>query len=164
MSRFSSSAGIKKFSSNEDLQHDSTKLRRVETQLKLLPERFEPTSITDAVIYSQPNRLAAFRLAQMAAGKDDKEIYGPLGIDKGTWSRIQTGDAHFPINKQLQYQQLCGNHVLLKYDAYHSGFELVPMRSDLERRVAELEQELVQERHDRDIEREYAKRMMGGGS
>src|SRR5690349_16646673 len=105
--------GIKKFSSNRDLQHDSTKFDGVE-QLDFLLQKDEPTLISDALIYGQPSRLAAFRLAQIPKGKDDKEFYGPLGIDKGTWSRIQDGDAHFPINKWFKYLEICENIIPLK--------------------------------------------------
>lgn len=155
---------MKKFSQNQDLQHDSTKFAEV-VQLDFLqrPNREKPAVIADSLIYTQPDRLAAFRLAQIPSRKADKEFYGPLDIDKGTWSRIQDGDANFPMNKYFQYLDICENNIPLQYDAYKRGFLLVPIRSEVERELEEAKAEIARLRREREIERDFAREIFARG-
>lgn len=78
-------------------------------------------------IYKQPSALKALQLSVQVSGLGEKEIYLPLGIDKGQWSRILSGQAHFPINKYEQFMDLVGNEVLLIWLAYRRGKGLVDL-------------------------------------
>lgn len=75
-----------------------------------------------------------------------KEVYMPLGIDQGQWSRIWAGTAYMDPDLLFPLMDLCGNDVPLRYDAIQRGYDLVRVKSDLEAKVAKLEQELADER------------------
>lgn len=47
-----------------------------------------------------------------------------LGIDKGHWSRIVQGRAHFPTRKRIQLMRLCGNYAPVQFEAASIGFKL----------------------------------------
>ena len=110
-----------------------------------------PAVVSDDLVRSQPTLMAALGLAQTVAGLDDKQLYGPLGIDHAQWSRIKGGSANFPLNKLDEFMTLVGNNIPLQWLSFKRGFELRPLRSDLERRVAELEAELALERRDKEV-------------
>lgn len=70
---------------------------------------------------------------------------------------MMSGQAYFPNNKEQALMDLCGNEIPLRWDALKRRYELRPLRSDLERRVAELEEQLAQERHDKEVILEFVK-------
>lgn len=47
-----------------------------------------------------------------------------LGIDKGHWSRIVQGRAHFPTKKRIALMRLCGNYAPIQFEARSIGFKL----------------------------------------
>lgn len=47
-----------------------------------------------------------------------------LGIDKGHWSRIVQGRAHFPTRKRIALMRLCGNYAPIQYEANVIGYKL----------------------------------------
>lgn len=58
--------------------------------------------------------------------EEDKEIYLPLGIDAGNWTRIKKGPRtpngmSFPQEKEEQLQELCGNKGLTLWRAHRDG-------------------------------------------
>lgn len=110
-----------------------------------------PGPVTDGVIFAQPDFNRALALSQSIAGLEDKEVYGPLKIDPGLWSRISSGSAHFPMHRYPEYRQIVGNDVLLKWIANRCGYELKPLASDLERRLAQAEADLAEERRKNEI-------------
>ncbi len=76
-----------------------------------------------------------------------KQIYGPLGIEQRQWSRIVAGTAFLNPEQLFPLMVLCGNVVPLRYDVWKCGFSpLVPVRTDLEYRIAQLEADLADER------------------
>lgn len=105
--------------------------------------------VSDAIIQAQPSFLAAILLAMTVSGREDKQIYSPLEIDHAQWSRIRGGTANFPVNRLDQFMDLVGNDIPLRWLAFKRGFELKPLRSELERRVLELEAQLEREREAR---------------
>lgn len=112
-------------------------------QLELpMARRPQKADISMAVVLSQPNKLAALNLCIQVSGLEDKEIYGSLGIDAGQWTRIRKGDGHFPPNLESDLMRLCGNIVPLLWSAAHEGYELRPIKSELEAQVEELQREL----------------------
>jgi len=100
------------------------------------------TDISDAVIKSQPTMTAAISLSVQASGLADKQVYIPLCIDKGQWSRIMSGIAHFPSNKYIELFDITGNEVPLRWLALMRGYELVPLVSELETQVAEKDKQI----------------------
>lgn len=51
------------------------------------------------------------------------DICARLGIDKGHFSRILRGTAHFPPDKISPLMSLCGNYAPLQYIAYENGLD-----------------------------------------
>lgn len=116
----------------------SKDLRRVDDQQELpLGRKATPIALDPILIHRQPNALAALNLMINASGLEDKEIYLPLGIDAGHWTRIRQGSANPPLNKLDELIDLCGNDAFLEYVAHRRGFGLVPLRSELERQLEE---------------------------
>lgn len=66
------------------------------------------------VVYRQPDMLAAIRLAVQVSGLDEKQVFLPLGINKAQWSRILSGQAHFPENKIERFMDIVGNEIPLR--------------------------------------------------
>lgn len=115
-------------------------MRAVE-QLPLLgQETHVPQSVSVDVIAAQKDQVSANRLCFQASGKEDKQVYMALGIDKGQWSRIiDGGSAHFPPNLYQQFMTICGNEIPLIYMALKRGYGLVQLRDAKDRKIAELE-------------------------
>ena len=111
-------------------------------QLPLLgPETHKPQTVSLDVIAAQPDQVSANRLCFQVSGKEDKQVYMALDIDKGQWSRIMDGTAHFPPNLYQQFMTICGNEIPLIYLALKRGYGLVQLRDAKDRRIAELEKE-----------------------
>ncbi len=87
------------------------------------------------------------KCVELANFEHAKEVYLPLGIDQGQWSRIWAGTAYMDPDLLYPLMDLCGNDVPVRYDVLMRGYEEpVRVKSDLESRVAKLEQELADER------------------
>lgn len=74
------------------------------------------------------NRMDAIRLCVQLSRYSHEAICGILGIDKGHWTRIMQGRAHFPDAKSIRLMELCGNYAPLQFEAWACGFELVDKR------------------------------------
>lgn len=98
------------------------------------------------VVEKQPTMGDAIKLAIQVSGLTDKAIYMDLGIDPGQWSRILSGNAHFPHNKLTQFCDVVGNDVILDWFALQRGKETKMLETTAERRIHELEAELEKER------------------
>lgn len=68
--------------------------------------------------------LDAVRLAVHMSNYSHEHICGQLGIDKGHWSRIMQGRAHFPTNKFRALMELSGSLAPLQFLAYSMGYTL----------------------------------------
>jgi hypothetical protein len=55
-------------------------------------------------------------LALVRMCKDELDAINLCGIDKGHWSRIRKGMAHFPTKQRLNLMRLAGNWVPLQYE------------------------------------------------
>lgn len=124
------------------MQRDSTKLSTVE-QLALLPPAgvvsrpvsfdriYTLTSTHDALMYG-------CELAKMVP----KQAYGPMRIDKTTWSRITSGEWDLDGRDIPQFNKVVGNNAYLMYLNHLDGIDLASIRKtmdDKDRRIAELE-------------------------
>lgn len=69
-----------------------------------------------------------------------------LEMDSGHWSRIVTGNAHFPLNKIAHFCEIVGNTVLPEWIAYQVGHGIVLLKSEAERRAETAEKALADER------------------
>lgn len=137
------------FRASSDAQRASRQSRDVE-QLELRIARRSASAVVDAaVIAAQPTFTAALNLCMNASGLTDKEVASALDIDAATWSRIRSGQTYFPQEKLIPLMELCGNDVPLRWLAERCGYELKPLRSELEQRIADLETQLAE--RDRDL-------------
>lgn len=105
--------------------------------------------VTSAIVQRQKTLFDAIMLCLTVSGKDRKAVYFDLAIDKGHWSRILDGKAHFPIDKLERLMDLCGNDIPLQWLAWRRCKGLHPLESENQRimrdkdaRIAELEQKL----------------------
>lgn len=92
------------------------------------------------------SRTHAIRKCVELSDLEPKEIYSPLGIDQGQWSRIWAGTAFLHPDLKFQLMEICGNDVPLRYDAMMRGYDLIRIKSDLEAELSQLKQELEDER------------------
>lgn len=126
-----------------DRQHQTTKLQHVARQDDLFtsaaPERVE---VSDQVVANQPSMLAALMLSVQASGLAPKQIYEPLGMDKARWSKIQSGQGFFPIDKLVELQTLLANDIPLRWLAMQAQCTLVPLLSKTEAELAKREAEI----------------------
>lgn len=98
------------------------------------------------LVIKQPSLAAAIALCVQASGLEEKEVYLPLEIDAGHWTRIMKGDAHFPVNKLNGLMDMCGNEAPLMWLANSRGYGLVVLKSEAERRAEAAERALDEER------------------
>lgn len=91
------------------------------------------------MVSRQPSLTAAILLCQQIAGLDDRELAKALALDPAQWSRVKTGQAHFPQERLNRLMDVCGNEAPLIWLASRRGY-------DLKARMTLLEQRLDQER------------------
>ena len=91
------------------------------------------------MVSRQPSLTAAILLCQQVAGLDDRELAKALALDPAQWSRVKTGQAHFPQERLNRLMDVCGNEAPLIWLASRRGY-------DLKARMTLLEQRLDQER------------------
>lgn len=132
------------------MQRSSTKLRDVE-QLSLIPERrpivSEPVNPQHVPLLKNTSDALdyACRLAKVVP----KEIYPNMGCDKTVWSRICSGEWDLDGRDILRFDRTINNDAYLQFLVYQHGYDLASLRKrgdDKDRRIAELEQELADER------------------
>lgn len=71
------------------------------------------------------NRLDAIRVCVQLSGMAYEDVANQLLIDKGNFTRMMQGRAHFPDAKSIKLMELCGNFAPMQYEAWACGFELV---------------------------------------
>lgn len=106
----------------------------------------ESADIPEAIIYAQKSSSAALALSIQSSGLEDKEIYLPLGIDAGHWTRIRKGEAHFPLDKMAEFCATVGNKVLPMWIAYQVGCGMVMLKGEAELRAERLQKALDEEK------------------
>jgi hypothetical protein len=128
------------FNRKLDQQSESNVLAQVGLRLR---ER-EPVNVDLAAVTRQSSLNAALVYCVGASGLDRKQVYTALGIDAATWSRIESAQAHFPLNKIEGLMDICGNEAPLMWLLNARGYDWASVRekqTEMERRVADLQQE-----------------------
>lgn len=125
---------------------------QMEMLLASAPRRAE---IPDEIVATPPNLTAAINLCISASGLEDKEIYIPLKIYKGHWTRIRQGNAHFPVDQLEALMLLCGNDVPLRWIARRRGFDLKAREDHKDKKMRELEQQNQELRNEIDTLAKY---------
>lgn len=115
-----------------------------------LPLARAPASVDVGLVVRQPSLLGAIKLCISLGGfASDKQVYMPLDIDAGHWSRILRGEAHFPVDKLPALMDLCGNEAPLLWLLHARGYEAGSVRrreSETERQLREAREALERER------------------
>lgn len=124
----------------------SKSLKRVDHPELPLARKADRIEIPLDLVIKQPSLAAAIALCVQASGLEEKEVYLPLEIDAGHWTRIMKGDAHFPVNKLNGLMDLCGNEAPLMWLANSRGYGLVILKTEAERRAEAAERALEEER------------------
>lgn len=114
----------------------------MQREMPFLNKAKQPGMVADALLNSCKNRLDAIRLCVQLSSLSNEVIAENLGIDKGHFSRIMQGKAHFPDSKSIALMYLCGNFAPMQYEAMICGFQLY--KDPKEQRKAELLAELQQ--------------------
>lgn len=129
------------FDRKADPQRDSIGLTQVGLRLK---SRSLSVVIDLGAVTRQPSFNAAIVLCVQSSGLDRKQVYTALDIDPATWSRMESGRAHFPVNKLEQLMDLCGNEAPLMWLVNARGYEWESVRekqTEIEKRLADAQQE-----------------------
>lgn len=104
----------------------------------------KPAKVDPALLRTCSCELDAIHLCVHLAKLPHYAIAERLGIDKGHWTRMMQGQAHFPTNKITALQRLCGNWAVLQYQNQVAGFEMfedakAQRREELLRELEQLE-------------------------
>lgn len=120
-----------------------------------LPLLDAPRGVTPVIDIPYVRALPTFRRAMRyqwsVAGLEPKDVYDPLGHDKATWSKIDSGTMSFQADKIETFCRVTRNIAVIEWLAFRAGMELKPLRSDLERENADLREQLRLERHDKQV-------------
>jgi hypothetical protein len=104
-------------------------------ELALARDAAADQEVSLELIRRQRHAAAAFTLACNASGLDDKEIYLPLDIDAGHFSRIKKGEAGFPPDKIAPFCALVRNTIYPEWIVYQVGCTMMLVKSEAERRA-----------------------------
>ena len=97
-----------------------------------------------AVIKLQRTFWEACELVMRVAGLNAKQVYMTLKIDKGHWSRIESGEAHFPHLKLEAFLDLLGNDIPLQWLAWRRGKGLHTLESEQQRIIRAKDEEIAE--------------------
>ena len=130
------------------MQRSSTKLRDVERQLELIPERKKIISapVDISRIPALRDTHKALEYACSLADVTPKEIYPLMDCDKTVWSRICSGEFDLDGRDIPKFNKVIGNSAYLLYLNHVDGWDLPSMRKaqdDKDREIAELKQKLA---------------------
>lgn len=91
------------------------------------------------------NKQEAIRLCINWSGIQVTVLAELLGIDKGNFTRILSGSAYLPPNKENLLQDICGNEAILEWSCYSRNKKPIPV--DSTQKIAELEAQLMELKH-----------------
>jgi hypothetical protein len=130
-----------------DYQRQSTSSTDVE-QLDLIPRRKPSAAVDRDHVRRLPSLRRAINYSLSLADMDPKEAYGPLEMDKAIWSRITNGGMSFPADELPKLKAVTGNEAAIYWLATACGFDLRPLRNELEQQIDALKAENAELRHD----------------
>ena len=96
----------------------------------------EPNDLPDHIIRSCQKSHQALNLAITSSGLEHQHLWKPLSIDKGSWSKITNGQAHFPNDKLASFCKLVNNNIYLRWLNMQCEHECRPIKSTLEQELA----------------------------
>jgi hypothetical protein len=84
----------------------------------------KPSLVREELLSSCEDEHDAVLLCIHLSKLPHEYIAQTLGIDKGHWSRIVQGRAHFPTKKRIALMRLCGNYAPIQFEATSIGYKL----------------------------------------
>ena len=122
----------------------STEVRPPQREMRFLGETRKPDYVEMKLLGQCESLLQAIHLCVHLSSLPHYAICDKLGIDRGHWTRIMQGQAHFPTNKLPALMELCGNYAPLQWLARATGQEIAIdqrelRRQQLRRELQELE-------------------------
>ncbi len=111
-------------------------------EMRLLGEMRKPDYVELKLLGQCETLLDAIHLCIQLSRYKHYTICEKLGIDRGHWTRMMQGHAHFPTNKIASLMQLCGNYAPLQWLAKATGQEIAIDQRELRRQ--QLRQELAE--------------------
>lgn len=119
----------------------STEVRSVQREMPFFTRTEKPSPVAEHVLQGCTTLLEAIQTCvQVSRYTKHYTLAEDLGIDRGHWTRIMQGSAHFPTNKLQRLMELCGNLAPLQFMAKAMAVPLVV--DDREIRKAALRREL----------------------
>lgn len=94
-------------------------------EIPIMSDMPRPTLADASLVKACKSRMDAIVLCVQLSHYSHEAIAEMLSIDKGHWSRIMQGRAHFPDAKSVKLMELCGNYAPMQYEAMACGFELL---------------------------------------
>ncbi len=104
-------------------------------QIDFVSPRKQCPPVDKAYLLALPNFRRALRYSLSLADLEPKQVYEPLGMDKATWSRIENGLQAFPPDQLGKLAMLVGNDAPLMWLAHSRGYELRPLKSELQEQL-----------------------------
>lgn len=93
------------------------------------------------MIRRRPTFIRACHLSMDMSNLEDKQIYGPLDLDPGAFSRIRKGSAWLPQDERLgRFMDITQNEVPLIWLAESRGYDWSTIRKHRSREDRELEE------------------------
>lgn len=117
-------------------------LAQPQTHMRLLGETRKPDYVELKLLGQCETLLQAIHLCVHLSRLPHYAIAEKLGIDRGHWTRMMQGQAHFPTNKLASLMQLCGNYAPLQWLAKATGQEIAIDQREL--RKQQLRRELAE--------------------
>ena len=113
-------------------------------EMRMLGEARRPDYVEMKLLAQCETLLQAIHLCVHLSRLPHYAISERLGIDRGHWTRMMQGQAHFPTNKLTDLMRLCGNYAPLQWLARATGQEIAIDQRELRRQqlraeLAELE-------------------------
>jgi hypothetical protein len=124
----------------------STPVQPMQREMRMLGEIRKPDYVEMKLLGQCETLLQAIHLCVHLSRFPHWVVCERLGVDKGHWTRIMQGQAHFPTNKLTTLMETCGNYAPLQWLAKATGQEIAIDQRELRRQqlrqeLAELEQQ-----------------------
>ena len=109
--------------------------------MRLLGEVRKPDYVEHKLLAQCETLLQAIHLCVHLSSLPHWVVCEKLGVDRGHWTRIMQGQAHFPTNKLAMLMEVCRNYAPLQWLAKATGQEIAIDQREL--RKQQLRQELA---------------------
>lgn len=137
-----------------DLQRSTNDLSAF-AQLDMLAAPAKPSAPVDpAYLIALPSLRRAIRYSMSLRDLEPKQVYEQLGKDAAAWSRIENGGISFPADDMAKLIKITGNDAPLRWLAFQCGYEIVPLRTELEEQLQTERAEKAELQRQNDLMRE----------